>query len=415
MSNLDGASIRKGKVGTNRLASDDAISGIVLSGVKPANLDLSTPKVVYNLQDVESLGITKDYDSTNNVHVYEHLSEFYRLAPEGTELYLILEDQTDKLVDLCADPAKTLMIYAKGKIKQIAIGVNLLPTVTNVMLNGMPDDVYNAIAVAKLLEEWSEENHMPVSVFLECYAWGGNSASSADLRDLENLSAEGVTLVNGQDWDVAEKKTGHAQKYANIGTVLGVCASCTVDQNIGENETKNLTHEAKKLLVNPGLSNHKKIDDKDMYPQLQTLENKGYVFGITYVGMAGVRLNNDHVCAPIVIDDDNNINEHTVAYGRTAKKVRRMLRTAYLPEVKKSYLLNETTGKLSPGSVVALEDLGDRKFADMQRASEISYGKTTVDRESDLVVAKTLNVGFKVVPKGNVGEINGTVNLKSKI
>jgi len=413
MSNLDGASIRKGKVGTNRLASDDAISGIVLSGVKPANLDLSTPKVVYNIQDVESLGITKAYDLTNNVHVYEHISEFYRLAPEGTELYLTIEPQTDKLVDLCDDPAKTLMIFAKGKIKQIAIGVNLLPTVTNVMLNGMPDDVYNAIAAAKLLEEWSEENHMPVSVFLECYAWGGNAASSADLRDLENLSAEGVTLVNGQDWDIAEKKTGHAQKYANIGTVLGVCASCTVDQNIGENDTKNLTHEAKKLLVNPGLSNHKKIEE--MHSDLQTLENKGYVFGITYVGMAGVRLNNDHVCAPIVIDDDNNINEHTVAYGRTAKKVRRLLRTAYLPEVKKSYLLNETTGKLSPGSVVALEDLGDRKFIDMQRASEISYGKTTVDRESDLVVAKTLNIGFKVVPKGNVGEINGTVNLKSQI
>jgi hypothetical protein len=413
MSNLNGASIKKGRVGTNRLASDDAISGIVLTGVKPANLDLSTPKVVYNIQDVESLGITKVYDSTNNVHVYEHLSEFFRLAGSGTELYLILEPQTEKLVDLCVDPAKSLMIFAKGKIKQIAIGVNLLPAATNTMLNGMPDDVYNAIAIAKQLEEWSEENHMPLSVFLECYAYGGNAASAADLRDLDNLSAEGVTLVNGQDWDVAEKKTGHAQKYANIGTVLGVCASCTVDQNIGENETKNLTHESKKLLVNPGLSNHKKNDDQ--YSDLQTLENKGYVFGVTYTGMAGVRLNNDHVCAPIVIDDDNNINEHTVAYGRTAKKVRRMLRTAYLPEVKKSYLLNETTGKLSPGSVVALEDLGDRKFADMQRASEISYGKTTVDRESDLVVAKILNVGFKVVPKGNVGEINGIVNLKSQI
>lgn len=413
MSNLDGANIKKGKVGTNRLASDDAISGIVLTGVKPENLELSTPTVVYNVQDVEALGITKEFDTTNNVHMYEHLSEFYRLAPEGTELYLIIEPNTETLVDLCGDPAKTLMIFAKGKIKQIALGVNLAAGATITMLNSMPDDVYNAIATAKQLEEWSEENHMPISVFLECYSYGGNAASSADLRDLENLSAEGVTLVNGQDWDVAEKKTGHAQKYANIGTVLGVCASCSVDQNIGENETKNLTHESKKLLVNPGLSNHKKIEEQ--YSDLQTLENKGYVFGITYVGMAGVRLNNDHVCAPIVIDDDNNINEHTVAYGRTAKKVRRMLRAAYLPEVKKTYLLNETTGKLSPGSVVALEDLGDRKFADMQRASEISYGKTTVDRDSDLVVAKTLNVGFKVVPKGNVGEINGTVNLKSQI
>lgn len=413
MSDLDGASFKKGKVGTNRLASDDAISGIVLSSVKPSNLEFSTPTVVYNIDDVESLGITKEFDETNNVHVYEHLSEFYRFAGSGTELYLILEENTEKLVDLCDEPAKKLMIYAKGKIKQIAIGVNLAADATITMLNGMPDDVFNSIAIAKQLEEWSEDNYMPLSVFIECYSYGGNAASASDLRDLENLSAEGVTLVNGQDWDVAEKKTGHAQKYANIGTVLGVCASCTVDQNIGENETKNLTHESKKLLVNPGLSNHKKIDEQ--YSDLQTLEDKGYVFGITYTGLAGVRLNNDHVCAPIVIDDDNNINEHTIAYGRTGKKARRILRTAYLPEVKKSYLLNETTGKLSPASVVSLEDLGDKKFSDMQRASEISYGKTYVDRDSDLVVEKILKVGFKIVPKGNIGQINGTVNLKSQI
>lgn len=413
MSNINGVNFKKGKVGTNRLGSDDSISGIVLTGPKPTSLVFSTPKVVYNIEDVESLGITKEYDTANNVHVYEHLYEFFRFAPTGTECYLILEEQTKKLVDLCDEPAKKLMLFSEGKIKQIAIGLNLPEAATVTMLNGVPDDVYNSIAKAKLLEEWSELNFMPVSVFLEGYAYGGSAASSADLRDIENLSAEGVTLVIGQDYDVASKKTGHAQKYANIGTVLGVCASCSVNQNIGENETKNLTSGPKKLLVNPGLSNHKLT--KEQYSDLQTLENKGYVFGLTYTGLAGVRFNNDHVCAPIILDDENNINEHTVAYGRTAKKVRRLLRTVYLPKVKTDPAVNPETGKLLPGVVVALEALGDSVFADMQRAGEISGGKTYVDPNSDVIVTKVLTIGFKVVPKGNIGEINGTVNLKTQL
>ncbi|ROH98286.1 hypothetical protein EGI16_21655 [Chryseobacterium sp. G0240] len=413
MSNINGVNFKKGKVGTNRLGSDDAISGIIITGPKPANMELDTPLVVYNIDDVESLGITKEYDTANNINVYEHFSEFYRFAATGTELYFIIEDQAKKLVDLCEQPAKKLLIFAEGKIKQLAIGVNLESDATITMLNGLPDDVYNSIAKAKVLEEWSEDNFMPVSVFLEGYSYGGSAASSANLRDLENLSAEGVSLVIGQDFDIAEKKTGHAQKYAFIGTVLGVCASCSVNQNIGENETKNLTHESKKLLVNPGLSNHKTI--KEQFSDLQTLENKGYVFGLTYTGMAGVRLNNDHVCAPVILDDNNNINEHTVAYGRTAKKARRALRTMYLPKVKTDPAVNPETGKMLPGVVVAFEAIGDGVFADMQRAGEISGGKTYVDPDSDVIVAKVLNIGFKLIPKGNIGEINGTVNLKTQL
>lgn len=413
MSNINGVNFKKGKVGTNRLGSGDAISGIILTGPKPTGLELSTPVTVYNIDDAENLGITKEYDTENNVNVFEHISEFFRFAPAGTELHLIIEEQTKKLVDLCADPAKKLMTAADGKIKQLAIGLNLPVAATITMLNGVPDDVYNSIAAAKALEEWSENNFMPVSIFLEGYAYGGTAASSANLRDLENLSAEGVTLVIGQDYDVAKNKTGHSQKYAFIGTVLGVCASCTVNQNIGENETKNLTHESKKLLVNPGLSNHKTT--KEQYSDLQTLENKGYVFGLTYTGMAGVRLNNDHVCSPIILDADNNINEHTVAYGRTAKKVRRALRTVYLPKVKTDPAVNPETGKLLPGVVVAFEAIGDGVFADLERAGEISGGKTYIDKDSDVIVAKVLNVGFKIVPKGNIGEINGTVNLKTQL
>lgn len=414
MSNLNGVNIQRGKVGSNRNGSDDAISGIIITTPAVANLEYNVPVTVYNIADVEDLGITKEFDSNNNVNVYEHLFEFYRLAGSGTELHLLIAEQDETMVSLLDAPAKQLLVSANGTIKQLGIAVNLEASATVTLLNGLPTDVYNAIAVAKALEEWSEENFMPVTVFVEGHHWSGTAASSANLRDLENLSAEGVAgLVIGQDYDVAESKTGHAQKYGFVGTVLGVTASCTVEQNIGENETKNLTSESKKLLVNPGLSNH--VRNIDQFASLQTLEDKGYIFGVTYTGMAGVRLNNDHVCAPVVLDADNNINEHTIAFGRVGKKARRGLRSAYLPKVKTNWMVDETTGKLSPGTIVALEDIGDNVFADMVKRGEITYGKTTVDPNSDLIVAKILKVSYVAVPKGSIGEISGFINLKTQI
>ena len=50
----------------------------------------------------------------------------------------------------------------------------------------------------------------------------------------------------------------------------------------------------------------------------------------------------------------------------------------------------------------------------MIKRGEITYGKTIIDKESDLIVDKVLNVSFKIVPCGNIGEINGTINLKTQ-
>ena len=151
-----------------------------------------------------------------------------------------------------------------------------------------------------------------------------------------------------------------------------------------------------------------------MFSDLQTLENKGYIFGITYAGMAGVRWNNDHTCTPVIIDSDNKINEHTIAYGRVMSKAVRGLRNVYLPKIKTNWAVDGKTSKLSPGTVVALEDIGDKMFEDMIKRGEITYGKTIIDKESDLIVDKVLNVSFKIVPRGNIGEINGTINLKTQ-
>ncbi|MEI7487053.1 MAG: DUF2586 family protein [Chryseobacterium sp.] len=413
MSNLSGVTINKGRVGANRRFIGDAISGLIISGVAATALELDIPKVVYNMKDVETLGITKLYDTTHNMNVYRHISEFYRIAGEGTELHLMLVAQSVTLPTICEVNAKKLLSNAKGEIRQLAIAVNLEDTATVTLLNGIPTEVYNAIAKAQVLYQWADSLFMPCQILLECYHHTGSAASSANLRNLENLEASKVTLVNGQDYQYASTKTGFSQKYADVGTVLGLTSVARVNQNIGNNELFDITDGAKGIWIEPGLSSH--TSNKEILEDLQTLEDKGYVFGITYTGMAGVRINNDHVCAPVIIDSDNKINEHTIALGRTEDKARRNLRSVYLPKVKTDWYLNEETGKLSPGTVVALEDIGDKVFADMVRNGEITYGKTTVDPESDLIIEKDLKVSYVIVPRGNIGQITGTINLKTQI
>lgn len=410
MANLKGVNTTKGRLGANRLNSSDVISALIISAIATSTLALNTPTTVYNLKDVETLGITSEYDATNNVNCYRHLSEFYRMAGEGTELHLMLVAQTETVATIC-EKAKQLLAAANGEVKQLAIAVN--PTTGPVMLNGLPNEVYSGIAKAQGLADWAYENNMPLQIFLEGYNYSGTASTSANLRAIENLQADKVSVVIGQDFNYAKTKTDKAQKYADVGTILGVCSKAAVNQNIGENESFNITDATKGIWVVPGLSSH--TPNTAVFSDLQTLEDKGYIFGITYTGMAGVRINNDHTCTPIIIDSDNRINEHTIAYGRIMNKAIRGLRTAYLPKVKTNWAVDETTGKLSNGTVVALEDIGDKVFEDMVKRGEITYGKTTIDKDSDLIVGKILNVGFKIVPRGNIGEINGTINLKTQV
>lgn len=413
MANLDAVKIKKGKVGANRLNNDRAVSGLIISSPVNPLLGFKTTVQLYGMYDAELYGIVPAFDVDNNVNVHRHVREFYRMAGEGTELNLMLVPQTETLKTICLDTAgdkyQRLLVDADFKIHQFAVALN--PTAAPTVVDGLPTDVFDAIPLAQGAAEWAYDQFMPTHVFLEGYGLAAASAVVPDLRDIDNVTATKVTLVIGQDWQYAETKTGLAQKFADVGTVLGVCASAAINQNIGDNEAFDLTNATKQAWLVPGLSNHKTI--KEVHAQLQTFENKGYVFGVTYPGLAGVRINNDHVCAPIVIDSDGNMNEHTIAYGRVMDDCARQLRTAYLPKIKKTYPVN-AAGKLPTGVVVTLETIGDDIFADMVNAVELSAGKTTVDPESDLLVAKELKVAFNIQPTGVLGYLNGTINLKAK-
>jgi hypothetical protein len=413
MANLDAVKISKGKVGANKLDNDRRVSALIVGSSPFDNLPFKQTVKLYGLYDAELHGITADFDKTNNVNVYRHVREFYRMAGEGVELHFMAVERTETLATICLDATgdmlKRLLVDADGKVRQLAVALN--PALNPVLVDGLPADVLTSIPLGQGVANWAYNQFMPSHIFLEGHGLGGVASIVPDLRDIENVEATKVTVVIGQDWQYAETKSGNSKKFADVGTVLGICAAANINQNIGDNEAFNLTDATKQAWLVPGLSNHK--TNKEVYAELQTFEDKGYVFGISYAGLAGVRINNDHVCAPIIQDAEGNINEHTIAYGRVMDDCARQLRTAYLPKVKKTYPV-DAVGKLPTGVRVGLETIGDTIFTEMKNATEISNGKTTIDPASDLIVAKELKVAYNVQPTGVLGFLNGTINLKSQ-
>lgn len=412
MKNVD---ITKGQTGANTLTGDDGIGGIIITAPAPSGYTHGDVVPVFNMVDVKTMGITPEFDETNDITLYRQLSEFYRMGGEGRELYIMILPQTVTMVQIVEDTtniyAKKMLIDAAGKIRQLAVSLNI--TVAATALNGMNADVYNAIPKAQLLHDWSYSQYMPVNILLEGRDYSGPASTAADLRDIPNLEATKVSVIIGQDWSYAETKTGLAQNMADVGTALGILAKARINQNIGENKSFNLTDAKRDAWIVPGLSNHKK--NSEVYSDLTTLDGKGFVFGLTYAGYAGARWNSDHVCAPVVLDAEGNMNEHTIAYGRTADKAVRGLRTALLEELKTVHPTDKKTGLLPVGVVSHFEGIGDGVFADMEDATEITAGKTTVDPTSDILIEKELKVAFAVVPYGSVNAINGTLNLKTSI
>ena len=412
---LQGVEITRGKIGANTLGVGDGISALIIGSPASSGLALGEVKELFTIKDAENIGITAQFDTDNSVMVHRHISEFYRNAGEGQQLFLMLVDQSKTMVEILEDTgnayAKKLLSEAGAKVRQLAVAVN--PTGSTTYLNGLPDDVYNAVPKAQGLYDWADSHYMPLQILLEGYDYGGDASSVADLRDIPNVDAHKVSVIIGQDWAFAEAHSGNLQKYADVGTALGVLSKAAVNQNIADVESFNLTDATKDVWMVPGLSSHQK--NSDVIDDLQTLDTKGYIFGYEYEGLSGVRWNDDHTCTPIIVDADNNINEHTIAYGRTHDKARRLLRATLLPKVKTVQPVDPKTGKVPVGVVKYFENIGDSVFGDMEKRREISYGKVTVDPNSDLVVEKVLKLSDEIIPYGSVGKISGTSNLKTKL
>ncbi|MBE9468976.1 MAG: hypothetical protein IMY72_11755 [Bacteroidetes bacterium] len=429
MSNIRGVIVEKGSVGAS-VENLDGVSALLINA--PA-IEVATGITgivngeVYlfeKLKDAEDHGINAAYDVDNDVRVYRHISEFYRMAGEGTKLYFMAALVTKDMADMITDHGHALVAGADGEIRYLAVGYSPQSDYTPIYVDGLEDIVREAIPLAQTLHDWSFETDRPLNVVIEGRGINGLAASYLDLRGIEIsdvvIPYNNVSICIGQDWNFAEALEGNSKTYADIGTMLGTRARIQVNYNIGEvgeeGDVNNLDLSDTKRLVwlTAGLSDHTKIIARE--DDLQTINDKGYIFAISYTGISGYRWNDDHVCAPIIIDADDNMNVHTIALGAAQNKLARLIRQYLLPKVKSTVPVDTSTGKLTTGMVKYFEGIANQAFYEMLANGEISGGEAIVDPDSDLLTGdKQLTVSFTMVSTGTIGQIRGTINIKKTL
>ncbi|WP_418894700.1 DUF2586 family protein [Limibacterium fermenti] len=411
---LRGVTIKEGQIGAN-VIGDGREFGLITNGVAIAGkVSLGSVYTLRRVSDATALGIDSNYDASNGVQVYRHISEFFRRAGEGQKLHILLVAQTKKPGEM-VDDAKTLAVESGGVISDMALAFNPAADYEDTLLDGINADIKAAIPLLQGFADWCDEKDMPLHVILEGRSIGDMLSACVDLRGLviseQPFDAEKVTLVVGQDWAYADTLPGHGKKFADVGTFLGVVASMPWNRNPGEVETQNLTDSQLGVWTIGGLSNHKKYSE--VFSELETLNDKGYVFPIRYQGIAGYWWNDGHCCVEIVNDAAGNMNQHTIYYSHTMDMCKRQLRLTYLPEVKKPVSLDDD-GKLPQSVAGYFNAIGDGVFDSLASQALISDGETNVDTDSDLLLEKVLNIDFAVIPTGCVNEIKGTINLKNQ-
>ena len=414
---MNRVNIKKGKVGRNAAGGYEKISALVgyFGAVGSGETTLAEGKyaLLTSTNDMTAYGISE----AANALLYHHITEYFRMGGKGAQLYVlnVAKGEGGKYANLINDEAVTgLIADSDGQV--FNIGFCYIPDKVT-LVDGIPDEMSTAIVDAQLLADWARQGGRPVHVVLKCA--GLSTVTAATMANMRELKVEGaaldcpqVSVMIGQDWGFAETLTGAAQKYAAVGSLLGCMAAQPVSYNIGEVATMILTDANRGNWVNAGLSSHERVKDKEK--ELESLNAKGYILGEYYSGV--VCLNDDHVCARIVVDKDGNMSESTIAMSRTNCKVIRELYAAYLQKVKTTVPVDAVTGKLTTGMVKYFEDIGNDIFANMAAKQELSGGETEVDEDSNLMTGeRTLEVFFRWVPMGCIGSIEGTVNIKSSI
>lgn len=382
------------------------VSALILGGVAASGLALNTTSdKLKRIEDLEALGIDASYDTTNNVLVYHHVSEFFRINPNG-ELYIRLVAQGTSMTTMCDKTnthLKTLLADTNGEVRQVGVVLNPLTTYTSTLSGGLDADVGTAIAKAQELAEEEFGLKRPVQILIEGREFNGTVASATDLR---TSSSENVHVTILQDLDVADNHAIHAD-YAAVGTTLGAMSLAKVSENIGWTGKFNLQDTRNGAFVKPGLSNNASISSYEA--DFDTLTTKGYLFGRNYPGQAGVFFDSFPTCTALTSD---------YAYGenqRTIQEAIRLVYNALFPRVNSPIQIDPDTGQIDNAVAKAFEADANKALAVLAQSGDVSGFDSYVDPTQDVQSTGKIKVDIKVVPISTARELTVSIGFTKKL
>ncbi|MEZ0611936.1 DUF2586 family protein [Fibrella sp. WM1] len=370
--------------GLGRIAfADDRVVGLVLNGTPRA------PFMVRSMDDYfDIVNPTRVVQTSYGLYWQQQVQDFFLAAGEGAELWVMIVDPTVSLADLFTGTTiTTLMEAAEGRLNVIGVS-RLLEAETPTLTEGLHPDTLAGMDEAFAWAEAQNTLHRPCRILLDGKFL---DPALANLRNLKTHTFNRVGVVVG---------TNRAGRNAAMGLALGSIAAIPVHQNLGRFRNGSLPISEAYTTNN--------IAVKANSTQAVTLDQKGYIFLRKYPNQAGYYWVGDHMaCADT--DDFNSL-----ANGRVADKVARLLYTNLLPELLDNVPVDTETGKIPATWVKNLQGKLDRAISlgmITNGESEISGVTTFIDPAQDILALSKLEVTCRVTPLGLARDIVVTLGF----
>ncbi|ENG5660623.1 DUF2586 family protein [Flavobacterium psychrophilum] len=378
-----------------RLPGEDHITGLVVYG--QAILD---KVLLIEAEQLDALGVTV----ASHPVLHYHVSEYFRVNP-GSQLYLI----SNPLNDGQFIAVKQLQQFAEGKIRQIGILdlVTVFADLTTVL----------ATINTRLLE--LALTNMPCSGVFSIHSI--TPANLLVLPNLHTLNCERLSVCIGQDGAGRGNYVSGIVgiKVGIIGACLGAISKAMVHESIGWVEKQNLVTGTypKALTGNAVVSRELDVVSfvdgsllGDFTPaQIQSINDKGYLFPIKHIGYTGTYFNDSFTCT--ALDSDFVYLEN----NRTIDKAQRGVYIKLLPKISGPIYINPDTGEISADSIASLEAIASIPLEQMERDGEVSGFKVFINPSQDVLATSKITVVLKIVPVGVLREIVVNIGFAKQV
>lgn len=379
---FNGVIINKTDGNLGRLpANRDRVIGLIAGGVATSDLLLDTPVRIVAPEQAEELGINASYDANNDVVVYDHIVECFRLNPNAEIILMLTAQPTGDLSDWFDDDdvVETFLRNPVAKdVKYLFTAFNPdFDTFTTAFTdNGACTQVLACFAPAQLIvNKFFSEYRYIDGIMLD----GIEIDTIAGLQDLRALDAPNVSMLIAID---SYHKANHNSEMA-IGAAMGMLSVRQINENIGSVEILN-PPPAFQGRENYPLDNGVRFataylgkDTIEVASLSLTVINdvaaKGYIFAGSFNGYPGFYFSGDPTAVPTT-SDYAFINNNCVW-----NKAARLTREALIPKVRSIIKKDPVTGFIRPTTAEALASLGQKKLDTMVAGDLCSAAKISID------------------------------------
>jgi hypothetical protein len=369
-------------------ALKDGIAGMIVSGTAAPSEGwaLGAAKQFFSIDEVKDAGLNAEYDTDNTTNAYKQVADFYKVAGDGAELWLMVVAKTETMEDICDAAslhayAKALLDAADGAIR--LLGVCRVPDALFVPTYeaGIDDDVIAALTNLEALAVSQAALMAPFVGIVEGLDYQGDAG---DLEDLKGLGFSHVGAVICGD---------KADNSAGVGLLLGRLAADPVQRKPGRVKTGAIP------IVAGYLSDGTKVSRG----VADALDTKGWIVMTPYPQRSGLYWGVDNTCS--AADDDFS----TIVNRRVIDKATLIAFDSYITEIMDEIKVDEA-GKLDPGVVKYYEGKIKNAINNLMTGNgEISGVDASIDPAQNIISTGVLVVKLSIVPVGYSKEIQ--VNL----